>query len=1012
MQVKQLEKGAYDPKKTEPEILKFWLSEKYYKPETAREIFYKQGRSDLTKGNEQKFSLINPPPNAYARPHIGNVSGYAYQDVFARRARLQGKVTLMLPGKDHAAQQAEVVYVRDVLTPKGKKKSDFTREQFYNDAYEYFTKIMKTAQQDEQRIGLSSDFDRDLFTLDPRIEQTVMETFARMWREGMVYKGVRIVNWSPGLQSAVADIDTEREQVDSKFYYLRYKLAGRLDQSIKNIRDTFKKNKFLKGDFSEIDLLAGLEQPSKQIKKQAKRFKHLEDVVTNEELEANLDSERIKLWVNLEEAETVEDLADELEITGLVVPFSGDVQLVAGKPSEEFIEFVFKHSLRLYGSCFVRKFADDKNLPDAMVDDGYRRGFIIGTVRPETVFGDTAIAVDPKDERYGHLIGTKVRLEGAQGELELQVIANPRVETDFGSGMLKVTPAHAPTDYSMYLEHNEENPTQKIEYLNVIGKDSRLNHMAGKYAGMHVEEDREKLAEMMKNEGFIVYEEMSKSNIIICERTKTVIQPLMSSQWFIDTDKLKIPALEALREQKVRVHPENMTKKLDYWLENLRDWPISRSIWWGYRIPVWYKGKLSEETNEFGQIVVKIANKEVNSMEEAKEKGLMWLALPEEFSPILVPGRFAPENPTLYAELKEKFPAARLVETGNIDQEYQNYELQFNKINFDESSVVVAHSLGAAAIIDFILSKKIKIKSLVLLAPSNDASGMYEEYKIKGFWSEEDRMGELLDYVSEIKLIYSDNDEVYSQDNFLDFASKIGAETILEKGKKHFARINYHFSSKELERLLEKYNQEHKQAKSISTKENISSAAVQDEDVFDTWFSSGQWPYATLQATGMNSYYPTDVMETGYDILELWVSRMLMLGLYTQGEVPFKDVYLHGLIRGEDGQKMSKSRGNLVYTEDIVEEYGADALRMMYIVGNKAGASYRVDREKLKGYRNFLNKIWNLSKFILINLQALPEKYDEYFMQQLQNLEQGSPEVKEIFNELNELVDSVSGHMD
>ncbi|MBL8014563.1 MAG: valine--tRNA ligase [Candidatus Doudnabacteria bacterium] len=647
-----LPKGPYNPNETESKILDFWHQNKFFKPEFDPRDGEVKSTEEMKQDDREPFAIICPPPNAYARPHIGNVSGYAYQDVFGRYARMRGKKTLLFPGKDHAAQEAETIYLRDVLAPQGKSKADFTREEFYAACYEYFTGIMLIAQADEKRIGLSADFDRDLFTLDPRVFETVMGTFIKMYEDGMVYKDVRIVNWSPGMQSVVADIDTARKEREAELIYIKYPLV---------------------------------EDPTK----------------------------------------------------------------------------------------FVA----------------------VATTRPETMLGDTAVVVDPTDERYADLIGKYVKLPLT--DREIPIIANGRVDKEFGTGAVKLTPAHSADDYTMMLEWNYKKDFNRmpqnvqdareqigaVGYINIIWKDLKLVGPVGKYKGMKVNAARAQIVEDLRALDLIEKTEKITQNVVICDRTKSVIEPIMSSQWFIDVDRLKQPALEALKAGEVTIHPDNMSKKLEFWLQNLRDWPISRSIWWGYRIPVWYKGEISEVVNDEGKIVIQIAGEDIADMQDAVKKGL------------------------------------------------------------------------------------IKVQT--------DSPG-------EGW--------------------------------------------------------------------------------------------LQDPDVFDTWFSSGQWPFATLTAENlMDTFYPTQIMETAFDILELWVARMIMLGIYTQGKVPFKDVYLHGLINAPDGQKMSKSKGNNINIDEIVEKYGADTLRMLYIVGNKAGASYRVDFDKLEGYRRFLNKIWNAAKFVEMNM---PENHD------------------------------------
>lgn len=641
--------GPYNPQATEARILKWWEEKQFFKPEYNPETGKLMSVEEMKNDGRKPFCIVCPPPNSYARAHVGNLSGYSYQDVFARFARMNGKKVLMIPGKDHAAQEAEVIYLRDVLGPQKKRKEDFTREEFYDQCYEYFTSLAKTIQKDEKMIGLSADFDRDIFTLDPRIAKTIYSTFTQMFNDGMVYKDVRIVNWSPGMGSVVPDIETDRLEREADLVYIKYPLAD------------------------------------------------------------------------------------------------DETQFVA-----------------------------------------------VATTRAETMLGDTAVVVDPKDRRYAKLVGKYLKLPLT--DRQIPIIANGRVDKEFGTGAVKLTPAHSPDDYTMMLEWNyrkdfahmpksvvaAREAVGEVSYINVVSKESKMVGPSGKYLNMPILEARAAIVADLEKLGLIAKTERITQNVLICDRSKTIIEPIMSSQWFVDVDRLKQPAIEAINKGDVVIHPESMQSKMLHWLENLRDWPISRSIWWGYRFPVWYRGEFSEQINAEGKVVITIAGTEIKDMSDAVDKGLI-------------------------------------------------------KVQLD--------------------------------SPGEG-------------WQ-------------------------------------------------------------------------------------------QDPDVFDTWFSSGQWPFATLQAFDlMDTFYPTDVMEMAYGILELWASRMIMLGLYTQGKVPFKDVYIQGHIKAADGRKMSKSLKNNVNIDELNEKYGIDAVRLFYIVGNKAGADYRIDYEKLEGFRRFLNKIWNASKFVLMNTEG------------------------------------------
>lgn len=638
----ELYKGPYDPIRSEESVLEYWNKNPFFKPEynkvTKKADTTEELKAYIAEHPDERYCNINPPPNAYSRPHLGNVSGYAYQDLMARYWRMKGKRTLMFPGKDHAGIQGEIVVLREHFRKQGKSKANLDRDTFYKETYEYFQGMMDVAQKDERRIGLSADFERDTFTLDPKIVDNVLSTFIKLYEAGQVYKGVRIVNWCPSCKTALADIDTEKKERESTMHYIKYPLKNAVNG-----------------------------------------------------------------------------------VTHITV----------------------------------------------------------ATTRPETMLGDTAVVVDPKDERYTFLHGATVVLPLVNREIP--IITDGIIDQTVGTGCLKLTPAHAAEDYEIMLRWNEQHEDKKVDWINVIDPNGSMCGPIGKYVGMTTDDARTAVLEDLKAQGLYEKSEPITQRIPVCERCKTIIEPLMSSQWFIKIDELKQKGIEAVKSSTIAIHPKYMTKKYLHWMKNLRDWPISRSLWWGYRFPVWYKGTLEVTFGNDGKVVEKIGGTPVEDFTDAVQKGLA----------------------------------------------------------------------------------KVSIES-----PGTE-------------W-------------------------------------------------------------------------------------------IQDENVFDTWFSSGQWPYVTLEKEGLlDTFYPTQVMETGYDILEFWVSRMIMLGYFRTGKPPFKDVYLHGLIKAEDGQKMSKSKGNIVNLDDLLGQYGADAIRLLYVIGNKAGASYRLDRDKLQGYRNFLNKIWNATRFVLNATQDL-----------------------------------------
>ena len=386
----------------------------------------------------------------------------------------------------------------------------------------------------------------------------------------------------------------------------------------------------------------------------------------------------------------------------------------------------------------------------------------LATTRPETMLGDTAVAVHPDDERYKALVG-KMLILPLVGK-EIPIIADEYVEMDFGTGVVKITPAHDPNDFEVGLRHN-------LEVITVTTDDGHMNELAGKYAGMTIEECRKAIVDDLKDAGVLVKVEPLKHNVGTCYRCHTVIEPRVSLQWFVKMKPLAEPAIKAVREGKTKFVPERFDKIYYNWMENIRDWCISRQLWWGHRIPAWYCA-------DCGEVIV------------------------------------SRDEPTVCPKC----------------------------------------------------------------------------------------------------------------------------------GKTHL---------------------------------------TQDEDTLDTWFSSALWPFSTLgwpdKTPELSYFYPTDTLVTGYDIIFFWVARMMFSGLEHMGDVPFKTVFIHGLVRDAQGRKMSKSLGNGVDPLEVIKEFGADALRFTLATGNSPGNDMRYIREKVEASRNFANKLWNASRFILMNIgeddvpETLPE---------------------------------------
>jgi len=432
--------------------------------------------------------------------------------------------------------------------------------------------------------------------------------------------------------------------------------------------------------------------------------------------------------------------------------------------------------------------------------------FTLATTRPETKFGDTAVAVNPKDKRYAKWVGQEITVEGLNGPFTVKVIADDMVDMKFGTGVVKITPAHDPNDFEAGLRHH-------LPLKKVIGFDGRLTAIAGKYAGLKVNQAREQVVADMKDRGMLVkIDKNYQHRIGRCYRCHHVIEPLVAPQWFIKIDPLAKPAIKAAVDGQVKFFPTRFKKTYLDWMKNIRDWNISRQIVWGPRIPAWYCLDCHPDIK-------------LNFLDKNKN---------------IVSG--------LYADLKDKY--------------------SFADINSGLQS---------------------------LIAP-------------------------------------------------------VDANFIVDSPK--------------------------------SCPKCHSSHLIQETDTFDTWFLSGQWPLTTLgfnpnqpsqSSPDFDYFYPTTVMDTMWDILFFWVARMIMFGVYLTGQVPFKTVHLHSRVVDAKGQKMSKSKGNVIDPLKMSQKYGSDALRMSLVYGIAPASDFVVSEDKIRAQRNFVNKIWNASRFVEMLIDRLQQ---------------------------------------
>ena len=423
--MRKIEK-QYNFQQDEAKIYRLWEKSGFFNPDNI--------------ASTKKYCNVLPPPNANGELHIGHASGYTVMDIFGRFERMNGKKVLLLPGKDHAGIQTQVVFERKLKEMQGKTRTEMGREKFYKACYDFCIDRSNYMRSQEKKIGISADWSREKFSLDPDGLKIAIETFVKMYKDGLVYKGNRIINWCPSCGTALSDVEVIHKESAGKLYYIKYPV----------------------------------------------------------------------------------------------------------KDSKEFV--------------------------------------IVATTRPETMLGDSAVAVNPKDKRFLGFIGQNLILP--LQDREIPIIADRRIDMEFGTGAVKITPAHDPLDWQIGKDH-------KLEEIQVINEKAEITELGGAYVGLDVLEARAKIVADLQELGLLEKEESLTNNISICERCKSTIEPLISKQWFVNVDaekySLKKKTLEMIKSGKVNIYPENFKKILTHWLSNLNDWCISRQIWWGPQFPVWYK---------------------------------------------------------------------------------------------------------------------------------------------------------------------------------------------------------------------------------------------------------------------------------------------------------------------------------------------------------------------------------------------------------------------------------------
>ena len=595
----------YDPSESERRIYNTWESEGFFKP---------------TGVGDERFSIVMPPPNVTGSLHMGHALNTTLQDILVRYQRMKGRDVLWQPGTDHAGIATQMVVERNLAAESGLDRKSLGRETFIEEIWKWKEKSGGAITEQLRRLGASCDWSRERFTMDDGLSEAVVKVFVDLYNDGLIYKDKRLVNWDPGLKTAISDLEVIQKEIEGNLWYIRY-------------------------------------------------------------------------------------------------------------PFEE----------------------DSKN------------SIIIATTRPETMFGDTAIAVHPDDERYKKLIGKKIVIPVVNRVIP--IIEDEYADPEQGSGAVKITPAHDFNDFEVGKRNN-------LEMISILDINGDLNDNTPKeWQGLDRFEARELLLEKLEDDGYLVRAEPYLNSVPHGDRSNVIIEPYLTDQWYVDAKTLAKPAIENVKNGETKFIPENWSKTYFEWMNNIQPWCISRQLWWGHRIPAWYT---------------------------------------------------------------------------------------------DEGEVIVAKSEDEAKII---------------------AKEKYGNDKIS-----------------------------------------------------------------------------------------------RDEDVLDTWFSSALWPFSTLDwpndVNDLDRFYPTSLLITGFDIIFFWVARMMMMGLYFQKKIPFSEVYIHALVRDESGQKMSKSKGNVVDPIELIDQYGADSLRFTLASMASQGRDIKMSQSRVEGYRNFGTKLWNASRFCEINDCSKYQKVD------------------------------------
>ena len=762
------------------------------------------------------YTIPLPPPNVTGQLHLGHAAMLAVEDILIRYKKMTGHETLWIPGTDHAAIATENVVLKHLGM---KTREEMTRDEFLTECRKFAGEKHDRITHQIKKMGAHLDWTREAYTFDSERNFSVNYIFKKLYEDDLIVRGHRMVNWSVGAQSVLADDEVEWDDNQADFY------------------------EFWCGPF----LIGTVRMETKCADS---------PVVVHPEAE----------YVRAENAEGKE--------------------------------------------CIVTKKYYDAHTQ-------LRKDFQI----KEVVLGEA-------------LVGEEFTAETYAGPRKFWVIADEIIDPGFGTGAMTISASHSPDDFAL-AQRLDLPLIQKIDFAGT------MTDIAGPCAGMPVHEARKQAGEILAEKGLLFEKRPHPNRVPKCYRSGTIVEPMLSPQWFISVEKeftdkftgkkttLKKLMQEAVREDHVKIVPKRFEKVYFQWIDNLRDWCISRQIWWGHRIPVWY-------------------DKDEN------------IHLPVEKN-------------ILFARHGESEANAKKIIGGD-------YPLTDNGL---QDARKIADTVQGRGIKKIICSdsKRGQQTAEIIAAELNIPFEVWPE--LSEFTSSElagkadlKREGSFeiqLDGIKDEELI----DISRRAQNAVERLKK--EDDALVVGHKNFTAAMFHFSRSEDEEKFVRFRSEWKWEKGevrelMVLADPVGDNLTQDKDTLDTWFSSALWPFSTLgwpdKTPDFEKFYPTDVLETGHDILFFWVARMIMFGRYATGKYPFHTVYLHGLVCDENGQKMSKSKGNGIDPLEVISEVGADAVRLSLVIGATAGNPIPLGKAKITGYRNFVNKMWNAGRFVQMQMEG------------------------------------------